>query len=188
MSLSFKATPFAAIQKLLMLSIICCIFSVSAWSSHFKFSRIADSSHSHETRMHSSSTTSSTHDASSDSANSQAHDTRRRFLNAAAMNFCLMGAAVPAVFAADASFPPGTKYISGKAPVIPGEEAKKSDSTKGTRKDPDFLRSISDCKYGCQSSPGPDGLARSKEDCLSDCQDICCKTYPQCTFNIVPRI
>jgi hypothetical protein len=188
MSLSFKQPPFAAIQKLLIFS-ICCIFSVSAWSPQLKFSRILYLSHSHETRIHSSSAISSIDEISSDSANSQIQNTRRRFLNVAAMNFCLMGAAaVPAVFAADAPLPPGTKYISGKSPVLPGEVKKKSGDTKGTRKDPDFLRSISDCKNGCQTSRDSDGLARSKEDCLSECQDVCCKTYEQCTFNIVPRI
>lgn len=176
------------IQKVLILS-ICCIFSVSAWSPQLKFSRISYSSHSHETRIHSSSTTSSIDETSSDPANSQIQNTRRNFFNAAAMNLCVMGAvAVPAVFAADTPLPPGTKYISGKAPVVPGQDKKKPGDTKGTRKDPDFLRSISDCKNGCQTSRDSDGLARTKEDCLSECQDVCCKTYEQCTFSIVPRI
>ena len=116
------------------------------------------------------------------------NNSRRRFLNVAAMNVCLMGAAaatVPAAFAADA-----TKYISGKTPQIPGTEAKKKSDgdTKGTRKDPNFLRSISDCKTQCQIAPGTDGYSRSKMDCLSECQDICCTTYEQCSFNIVPRL
>ena len=82
-----------------------------------------------------------------------------------------------------------TKFISGKTPVVPGQKPPDKSNTKGTRKDPDFLRSIADCRNQCQnSSSGPDGLAKSKEDCLSECQDICCKTYEQCTFNIVPRI
>ena len=113
-------------------------------------------------------------------------ETRRRFLNAATMNVCLVGAATVAPsFAATTEssssqqLATATKYISGKSPQVPGETNKPDKSTKGTRKDPDFLRSIADCKNECQSTPGPDGLARSKEDCLSECQDICCKTYEQ---------
>jgi hypothetical protein len=118
--------------------------------------------------------------------NEQVQETRRRFLSAAAMNICLVGAAAPVV-AADATGP--TRYISGKAPVVPGAKPQDKNNVKGTRKDPDFLRSIADCRSQCQNSAsGPDGLAKSKEDCLSECQDICCRTYEQCSFNIVPRI
>ena len=166
---SSKQVPFAMIQKLLILS-VCCIFASSAWSPLMKVSR----------GIHSI-------DTASDSTKSQIQDSRRDFLSAAAMNLCLMGAA-PAAFAADKPFPPGTTYTSGKSPLPPGETRKKTDNPKGTRKDPDFLRSISDCRSQCQNTLGPDGLAKSKEDCLSECQDICCKTYEQCTFNIVPRI
>lgn len=174
MALLTKQGHFAVIQKLLILS-VCCIFAVSAWSPQTKISRAIHNAHLvDETLL--------------ESSNSQIQDTRRGFLNAAAMNLFLMGAAAPAVFAADAPRPPGTTYVSGKSPLAPGETRKKTDNTKGTRKDPDFLRSISDCKSQCQNKLGPDGLANTKEDCLSECQDICCKTYEQCTFNIVPRI
>lgn len=81
-----------------------------------------------------------------------------------------------------------TIYLTGKAPKVPGQKPKEKGDTSGTKKDPKFLRSISDCKSQCETTPGPDGYARSKEDCLSDCQDICCTTYEQCTFAIVPRI
>ena len=40
----------------------------------------------------------------------------------------------------------------------------------------------------CENTTDKDGYARSKDECLSDCQDICCTTYEQCTFGIVPRI
>mmetsp|Transcript_55635 Transcript_55635/g.65016 ORF Transcript_55635/g.65016 Transcript_55635/m.65016 type:complete len:178 (+) Transcript_55635:53-586(+) len=80
-----------------------------------------------------------------------------------------------------------TRYLTGKAPKVPGEKEKDKSDTKGTKRDPSFLRSISDCKGKCESTNGPDGLARSKEDCLSDCQDICCTTYEQCTFAIIAR-
>lgn len=196
MPILFKSTPTAAIQQLLMLAI--CIVAVSAWSPHCQFSRILFSSRSHENNIQFSGApednsfvayaSSSDESSSLDSTNTEIHDTRRRFLNAAAMNIFFMGATVPAVIAADSPPAPGTRYISGKGILAPGEVYKKSDNTKGTRRDPDFLRSISDCRSQCQSAPGPDGLANTKEDCLSECQDICCKTYEQCTFNIVPRL
>jgi len=112
---------------------------------------------------------------------SDACESRRLFLSAAAMQVCLLGAA-PAI-AADT-----TVYRSGKAPIVPGQKPKDKSDTKGTKKDPEFLRSIADCRNQCQSTNAPDGYARSKEDCLSDCQDVCCTTYEQCTFNIVPRL
>lgn len=57
-----------------------------------------------------------------------------------------------------------------------------SGQTKGTRKDPTFLRAVSQCKSECQLKhpeydPG---------DCLAKCQDITCTTYEQCTFKM-PR-
>jgi hypothetical protein len=79
-------------------------------------------------------------------------------------------------------------WLTGKDPVVPGKAPRDKNDVKGTKRDPDFLRSIADCKNQCENSAGPDGLARSKETCLSDCQDICCRTYQQCTFGIVPRI
>ena len=77
---------------------------------------------------------------------------------------------------------------AGKAPVVAGQKPKDKNDVKGTKKDPDFLRSIGDCRAQCQNTAGPDGLSKPKEDCLSECQDICCNTYEQCTFAIVPRI
>lgn len=84
--------------------------------------------------------------------------------------------------------PKDTLWLTGKDPVVPGKAPRDKSDVKGTRKDPNFLRSIADCKNQCENSTGSDGLARSKEDCLSECQDICCQTYQQCTFGIVPRI
>ena len=89
-------------------------------------------------------------------------------------------------FAAEAP-KPSTIYLTGKYPIVPGEKPRDKSDTKGTRKDPSFLRSISDCKSQCEQKLGPDGYARNKEDCLSECQDICCASYEQCTFNITPR-
>jgi hypothetical protein len=79
-----------------------------------------------------------------------------------------------------------TIWLSGKAPRVPGK--KPTNDVSGSKKDPNFLRSISDCKNQCENSAGADGMSRSKEECLSECQDICCTTYEQCTFAIVPRI
>jgi hypothetical protein len=119
----------------------------------------------------------------------QGFATRRAFMGAAAMNIGLIGAA-PAVLAAAAESAPaaGTIYKSGKTPIVPGAKPRDKSDVKGTRKEPDFLRSIADCRSQCQNTLGSDGYARDKADCLSECQDICCKTYEQCTFDIVPRI
>jgi hypothetical protein len=75
-----------------------------------------------------------------DQYSNNVHETRRRFLNAAAMNVCFLGATVhPAV--ADTSVE-ATKYISGKPPQVPGAKPIDKSNVKGTKKDPDFLRSI----------------------------------------------
>lgn len=81
-----------------------------------------------------------------------------------------------------------TIWLTGKPPKIPGQKPKDKNDVRGTRRDPNFLRSISDCKGKCENSLDSDGYAKSKEECLSECQDICCTTYEQCTFAIVPRI
>ena len=78
-------------------------------------------------------------------------------------------------------------WKTGRAPQIPGQKPKDKGDVKGTKKDPSFLRSISDCKSKCENGYGPDGLSRSASECLSACQDICCTTYEQCTFAITPR-
>jgi hypothetical protein len=83
---------------------------------------------------------------------------------------------------------PKTIWMTGKDPIIPGQKPREKGDVSGTRKDPKFLRSLADCKSQCETSSGPDGLARPKDECLSDCQDICCTTYQQCTFAIVTRI
>jgi len=88
----------------------------------------------------------------------------------------------------DAPGQEATVWLTGKAPRVPGQKPRDKNDVRGTRRDPNFLRSVSDCKNQCQNTAGPDGLARTKEECLSDCQDICCTTYEQCTFAIVPRI
>jgi hypothetical protein len=156
--------------------------------------------HVDQKNTNSNSSSSSSKNKNNGGSSSSLHDTRRTFLNAAAMNIFLLGGTVTmtgAVGIAGSSAssanavevpPAATIYISGKPPQVGGKAVPTSKDVKGTRKDPDFLRSIADCRSQCQQTPGPDGLSKSKEDCLSECQDICCKTYEQCTFNIVPRI
>ena len=112
---------------------------------------------------------------------------RRDLLLASAGIFLGIPTASPIIQPANAE-EERTIWLTGKAPKVPGQKPKDKGDYSGTKKDPSFLRSLSDCKSQCENTPGPDGLARSKEDCLSDCQDICCTTYEQCTFAIVPRI
>lgn len=81
-----------------------------------------------------------------------------------------------------------TIWLTGKEPVVSGQKTRDKNDVSGTKKDPKFLRSLADCKSQCENGAGSDGYARSKEECLSDCQDICCTTYQQCTFAIVNRI
>ena len=89
-------------------------------------------------------------DNSEDQRTSSVHETRRRFLNAAAMNVCFLGAATASITtnpdiasAADTDTTTArTRYISGKAPQVPGGKPVDKSNVKGTRKDPDFLRSI----------------------------------------------
>lgn len=124
-------------------------------------------------------------------------ESRRSFLNVASISACLIGSAVvvgihppmaDAATGGDSAATQATRYISGKPPQVPGQTPQDKSNLKGTKKDPDFLRSIADCRSQCQNTLGPDGLSKAKEDCLSECQDICCRTYEQCTFNIVPRL
>ena len=69
-------------------------------------------------------------------------------------------------------------YKSGKMPI--GGNKADPDSKVGTKKDSKFLRCISNCKSDCQTPNS--GLARN--DCVQDCQDICCDSYEQCSFKI----
>jgi hypothetical protein len=69
-----------------------------------------------------------------------------------------------------------TVYLSGKPPKVPGAKPKDKSDFSGTRKDPAFLRSLSQCKSECEST------GKAKDDCLSECQDICCTTYEQVRY------
>ena len=95
------------------------------------------------------------------------------------------------VYAIEQPKPEDTIWMTGKMPKIPGQKPKDKSDVAGTRKDPNFLRSLSDCKNQCENMTGASsnsGYAKGKEECLSECQDICCTTYQQCTFPIVQRI
>jgi len=130
--------------------------------------------------------------ASSSQENGELRLSSRRQFGAWALGGLLMACASQAVVAptAAAAAAPAvgvTIYKTGKAPIVPGQKPRDKGDTKGTRKDPAFLRSVSACKSQCEMGTGKDGYARPKEDCLAECQDICCTTYEQCTFAITPR-
>ena len=94
----------------------------------------------------------------------------------------MLGASSEGALATDAS--ESTIWKTGRAPIVPGQKPKEKGDTKGTRKDPSFLRSVSDCRAKCETTPG---FAKTSAECLAECQDISCTTYEQCTFAIVPR-
>jgi hypothetical protein len=125
-----------------------------------------------------------------DTAMSHFDSSRRIFLASHLVGLFVFQAApcAAAATATDADPKPKTKWMTGKDPIIPGQKSREKGDVSGTRKDPKFLRSLSDCKSQCENTSGSDGLARPKDECLSDCQDICCTSYQQCTFAIVNRI
>jgi hypothetical protein len=48
------------------------------------------------------------------------------------------------------------------------------------KKDPTFLRCVSNCKYQCLK---PSDTINSI-DCIQDCQDQCCNSYDQCSSRV----
>ena len=131
-----------------------------------------------------------------ESHNSLLDDTtrRRRLLHkmiAIGIGVALMSPLNEHAYAIEQPRPEDTIWMTGKMPKIPGQKPKDKSDVTGTRKDPNFLRSLSDCKNQCENMTGASsnaGYAKGKEECLSECQDICCTTYQQCTFPIVQRI
>ena len=91
--------------------------------------------------------------------------------------------AVPLLNIPAAAFAEPTTFISGKNPA---GKKKDPNDTKGTRKDPNFLRSLATCKNQCESASN--SISKTKEECLEECQEVCCSTYEQCTFAIVPQL
>lgn len=139
--------------------------------------------------------TSSTHlhatlhddDVYSSSSRSEFVGSRREWTKRIASSFVATSSIVATGSSSPAFAVEDTIWKTGKAPIVPGQKPKDKGDTKGTKKDPSFLRSVSDCRSKCENTPGPDGLAKSSNECLAECQDICCTTYEQCTFAIVPR-
>lgn len=62
----------------------------------------------------------------------------------AAFSSCVSPVAVAAE--SSSSFKPGTVFLTGRFPKVPGDKPRDPSDTKGTRKDTGFLRSVSDCK------------------------------------------
>jgi hypothetical protein len=119
------------------------------------------------------------------------HDTnsieqRRSFLLNAFLSATTVG--VTFLAAKESCYAEDVIWLSGKSPKVPGQTPNDKNDLKGTRKDPNFLRSIADCKNQCENTPGAGGGFKEKELCLQECQDICCTSYEQCTFAIIPRI
>lgn len=78
-------------------------------------------------------------------------DSRRELMGKMA-SIILFGTAVNSANAADDK----TIWLSGKPPQIPGKKSKDPKDVAGSRKDPKFLRSISDCKasFACVTQCG----------------------------------
>lgn len=121
--------------------------------------------------------------------NSIDETSRRRFFCKVGSVLAVMIPTVQPGHAIEKPKPDDTIWMTGKMPMIPGQKPKDKNDVTGTRKDPNFLRSLSDCKNQCENMTGSNnGYAKEKDECFSECQDICCTTYQQCTFPIVQRI
>ena len=84
---------------------------------------------------------------------------RRDALLLGVAGFLSLGGDPPTARAADTEGK--TVYLTGKAPKVPGQKPKDKNDVSGTRKDPNFLRSISDCKSQCENANGP---TKTKEE------------------------
>jgi hypothetical protein len=74
---------------------------------------------------------------------------------------------------------PAKTWISGRSP----EGKPKDGDATGTKKDPRYLRCLNNCLPDCIG--GPSGVQKEKRECLQDCQDECCQTYAQCSYQAV---
>ncbi|CEL93616.1 unnamed protein product [Vitrella brassicaformis CCMP3155] len=70
-------------------------------------------------------------------------------------------------------------WISGKST----EPKKDPKAREGTKRDPKFLKCLSQCLSECKK-PGSYGYSKSEDECLEDCRDECCFTYEQCSYAI----
>ena len=69
-------------------------------------------------------------------------------------------------------------WISGKSLKEKGDK----DRT-GTKKDIKYLRCLSNCTSDCKK-PGASIDTSDNQSCLEQCQDHCCETYEQCTYQL----
>ncbi len=69
-------------------------------------------------------------------------------------------------------------WISGKSIKEKGDK----DRT-GTKKDIKYLRCLSNCTSDCKK-PGASIDTSDNQSCLEQCQDQCCETYEQCTYQL----
>ena len=79
------------------------------------------------------------------------------------------------------SVPPGLKWMSGRSDPIRKTSKEKVD---GTKKDPKYLNCLNDCIPKCLGAPG--SVPKERIECLEQCQDDCCFTYQQCTYQVRP--
>jgi hypothetical protein len=122
-----------------------------------------------------------------DSHPSCTQSSRRNFLLNVANAVTAISLVLPDAASAKETFG-DTIWMTGKMPQVPGQKPRDKNDLTGTRKDPNFLRSLADCKNQCENTASTGGYSKTKDECLSECQDICCTTYQQCTFAIVQRI
>merc|ERR1719183_1962668 len=73
----------------------------------------------------------------------------------------------------------GRRWLTGKSC-----KDKASGDVKGTKKDPQYLRKLQDCKAQGQA---PGGKEESNDDINKACRDAVCTTYEQCTYQIGPK-
>ena len=80
-------------------------------------------------------------------------------LIATTIGFSVVGGSNPEPAAAATSSSPSsgggeyTIWKTGRAPIVPGQKPREEDDVKGTRKDPNFLRSMSNCKVNARTLP-----------------------------------
>eukprot|EP00614_Pseudopedinella_elastica_P021841 CAMPEP_0172640008 /NCGR_PEP_ID=MMETSP1068-20121228/221025_1 /TAXON_ID=35684 /ORGANISM="Pseudopedinella elastica, Strain CCMP716" /LENGTH=153 /DNA_ID=CAMNT_0013453285 /DNA_START=27 /DNA_END=488 /DNA_ORIENTATION=- len=73
-------------------------------------------------------------------------------------------------------------WLSGKSET----PKKDKEDRSGTRKDPKFLRCLSNCVSDCQRIGS--GSNKDRDTCLLECQDGCCFTYEQCSATLNPNL
>ena len=108
---------------------------------------------------------------------------RRHFLAASAFAALVLAPTSPAE-AKEAindcdKWAPGRRWLTGKSC-----KEKASGDLKGTKKDPQYLRKLQDCKAQGQA---PGGKEEANVEINKTCRDSVCSTYEQCTYQIGPK-